>query len=105
MWLVSHWRLRDGTAGLALFNLPSAITTDAAGNLYVADSLKPSIRRRPLKVIVTTIAGDPTCWIDLETRRGSDDGVGKRLVFDPSEIVDLSGICMSWRTSTRPFVK
>jgi sugar lactone lactonase YvrE len=47
----------DGTGTAASFNGPSGIVADAAGNLYVADTLNHTIRRVTSAGVVTTIAG------------------------------------------------
>jgi hypothetical protein len=51
-WLVTtiggqanFWGSSDGTATQARFNTPSGVTIDAAGNLYIADTLNNSMRR------------------------------------------------------------
>jgi streptogramin lyase len=49
----------DGKGSLARFNIPSAITIDAVGNLYVADSMNGTIRKITSDGMVNTIAGMP----------------------------------------------
>ncbi|MGH8086888.1 MAG: gluconolaconase, partial [Stenotrophomonas sp.] len=51
---------RDGPALQAQFNTPSAITIDAAGNVFVADTGNHVIRRIGADGNVSTIAGDGT---------------------------------------------
>lgn len=48
----------DGTSQEAKFNMPSGITVDSAGNLYVSDTLNRRIRKIELDGKVSTIAGN-----------------------------------------------
>ena len=47
----------DGSGSAASFNGPSGIVADAAGNLYVADTLNHTVRKVTSAGLVTTIAG------------------------------------------------
>ena len=47
----------DGAAATATFAIPSGVTVDAAGNVYVADTGNHKIRKISVAGIVTTIAG------------------------------------------------
>ncbi len=47
----------DGTGGAALFNSPSGLAVDGAGNLYVADFGNSTIRKVTADGVVTTLAG------------------------------------------------
>ncbi|MEA3495260.1 MAG: hypothetical protein U9R42_04420, partial [Bacteroidota bacterium] len=50
---------RDGDANVAQFYNPSDIETDAAGNVYVADTRNHCIRKITPAGVVSTIAGQP----------------------------------------------
>jgi sugar lactone lactonase YvrE len=47
----------DGPAASARFNAPRGIAVDAAGNVYVADTLNQRIRKVTPGGVVTTVAG------------------------------------------------
>ena len=47
----------DGAGSVARFNFPQSISTDAAGNLYVADTHNNTIRKITAGGIVSTVAG------------------------------------------------
>jgi len=76
----------DGPGGTALFSVPTAIATDAAGNLYVADSGNSTIRKISLAGVVSTLAG-------LAKATGNADGTGSNARFnDPNGVaVDTLG--------------
>lgn len=50
---------QDGPGSQARFEEPAAIAADAAGNLFVADSARESVRKINLSGTVSTIAGIP----------------------------------------------
>lgn len=66
----------DGVGAAASFNAPYGLTTDDAGNLYVADTGNSTIRQVVLKTgEVSTIAG-------TAGMSGSADGTGSAALFD-----------------------
>ena len=64
----------DGPPGTAQFGPVRGITTDNAGNLYVADE-NSTIRKVDPAGVVTTLAGSPKVY-------GSDDGTGSAAHFN-----------------------
>lgn len=76
----------DGTGTAALFNQPSGIVVDSAGNVYVADTGNNTIRKVTSAGVVTTLAG-------LAGSSGVSDGTGSTARFNtPFGItVDTSG--------------
>jgi sugar lactone lactonase YvrE len=76
----------DGTGSAAMFNDPTGITVDGAGNVYVADFGNDTIRKIAPGGVVTTLAG-------LALSPGSAGGTGSAASFNgPAGVgVDSSG--------------
>ncbi|WP_159020359.1 hypothetical protein [Algibacter sp. L3A6] len=69
----------DGMGTAAKFNKPSGLTTDADGNIYVADLENQSVRKITTAGLVSTLAGGT---------EGYNDGAGSSAQFkDPRAIV------------------
>ena len=66
---------RDGTGSSAWFGSPTGISTDSAGNLYIADAYTDTIRKITSAGVVTTVAG-------TSTTRGDADGTGAAALFN-----------------------
>jgi streptogramin lyase len=64
----------DGTGGVARFNNPTGLATDASGNVYVADYNNHTIRKITPAGVVTTLAG--TAGVS-----GGEDGAGAAARF------------------------
>ena len=71
---VSGFGNNNGTGAVASFFFPEGIATDAAGNIYVADTFNQTIRKITPKGVVTTLAGTPGFV-------GSADGNGAAASF------------------------
>jgi sugar lactone lactonase YvrE len=76
----------DGTGSAARFDSPRGVTVDGSGNIYVADAGNSSVRRITAAGVVTTLAGSPGSFANVE-------GTGAGAIFDaPAGIaVDSSG--------------
>ncbi len=64
----------DGPASTAQFSSPWGVTTDAEGNVYVADGNNQRIRKITTTGVVSTIAGSST--------QGSADSIGTMATFN-----------------------
>jgi DNA-binding beta-propeller fold protein YncE len=75
----------DDVGTNALFFRPDAITTDGAGNLYVADSVNYTVRAIEIaSARVTTLAGTARMF-------GTSDGVGSAALFEGPSGVEWDG--------------
>ncbi|MHB8736286.1 MAG: immunoglobulin domain-containing protein, partial [Terriglobales bacterium] len=74
----------DGTGSAARFYAPQSVAVDAAGNVYVADSINHTIRQVTAAGVVTTLAG-------LAGSSGSADGTGNAARFDQPTGVAVDG--------------
>ena len=85
----------DGSGPTATFSSPMGIARDAAGNLYIADSLNHTIRKIAAGGGVSTFAG-------TAGSSGSSDGIGVAARFNhPTGVeVDVSGnVCVADTTN------
>ncbi|AVR95966.1 hypothetical protein [Pseudoduganella armeniaca] len=64
----------DGTGVAAQFNRPAGLTTDAAGNLYIADVFNNTLRKASPAGVVTTLAG-------AAAKRGDANGPALQATF------------------------
>ncbi len=71
---MEHSGNADGTAAAAGFQMPQALATDQAGNVYVADTFNSTIRKIAPGGVVSTLAGTPGVL-------GSGDGTGASAGF------------------------
>jgi PKD repeat protein len=74
----------DGTISTALFNGPSGVAIDTAGNLYVADTLNNTVRKITPAGTVTTLAG-------MAGRTSSVDGSATSARFQDPYAVAVDG--------------
>ena len=83
-----------GAATGATFNSPQSIKVDAAGNMYIADTVNNAIRKVAANGIITTIAGNGTDCIISGAICFSGDGnaATSASLFHPKDIVlDAAG--------------
>jgi sugar lactone lactonase YvrE len=74
----------DGRGAAASFNFPKGVATDAAGNVYVADTGNSTIRKITPAGAATTLAGAPGVT-------GGADGVAARFNFPQDVATDGAG--------------
>ena len=74
----------DGRGTNALFNGPSGVRTDAAGNVFVADTYNHTIRKITPAGLTTTVAG-------LAGQPGAVDGIGTAARFSSPTDLTLDG--------------
>ncbi|PWU16780.1 MAG: hypothetical protein C5B50_12815 [Verrucomicrobia bacterium] len=81
----------DGTGQNARFNAPQALALDVSGNLFVADTGNHTIRKVTQAGVVTTVAGLPGLYGDLDSG-SAGSGTNRARFRSPSGIsVDSSG--------------
>jgi len=76
----------DGPGAIARFSFPAGVATDAAGDLYVADSNNRIVRRITSSGAVTTLAGAPGVSGELD-----GTGTAARFSFPAGIAVDAAG--------------
>ena len=83
--------LSDGTGSSARFNAPQGLAVDSSGTVYVADTWNHTIRKVTSAGVVTTLAGLPGYYGDIDgTSPGS--GTNTARFYCPSAVaVDGSG--------------
>ena len=82
----------DGNGGTARFNNPRGITSDKAGNLYVADTDNSTIRKITLEGTVSTVAGNPQQYgIQLGDLPGSLSYPAKITMINANALLFTSG--------------
>jgi sugar lactone lactonase YvrE len=74
----------DGTGSAARFNGPFGLTTDSAGNVYVADTGNDTIRKITPAGVVTTLAG-------IAGSAGHSDGNGQAATFFAPLAITIDG--------------
>ncbi|MCX6874734.1 MAG: choice-of-anchor D domain-containing protein, partial [Verrucomicrobia bacterium] len=74
----------DDRGGAARFNHPGGVAVDGSGNLYVADNGNNTIRKVTSAGVVTTFAGSPGQWGDV-------DGTGSAARFSYPNGIAVDG--------------
>ena len=74
----------DGVGAAARFKSPGGVAVDAAGNVYVVDTLNYTIRMITPAGVVTTIAGRPG-------QRGTADGNAALALFNNPQTIAVDG--------------
>lgn len=102
----SNWGTADGTGNTARFSGPQGVATDAAGNVYVADSWNHTVRKITPAGIVTTLAGLAAGYPPADGSIGSADGPGTtaRFNFPRGVATDAAGnvyVADSWNHTIR----
>ncbi len=83
----------DGTGSLALFNQPSGLVLDGAGNLYATDTGNSTIRKITPAGVVSTLAGLPTIG-------GNQDGTGSGAMFNQPRALTIDSAGNLYVTDT-----
>lgn len=74
----------NGNGAAARFNLPTGLTIDSTGNLYVSDTTNNLIRK-------ITATGDVTTFAGLDGVSGSQDGTGGAAFFNHPNGLTIDG--------------
>lgn len=90
---------QDGYRTVALFNHPAGLATDAAGNIYIADSENRAIRRMDPDGNVTTVAGRTRPRLISRARSRTEMSWIDRCCSLPTSMVTAS---RRWTSPRRP---
>ena len=83
----THFAGDNGTATAALMHLPESVISDAAGNMFIADTDNHRIRKVTPAGIISTIAGSGNCAYTGDTRAA----VAANLCYPSALVLDAAG--------------